>query len=464
MANEDYKNNPLYNDITQLDHLSPQPTFSYQWNKASGRWEPAGGITIDNLDLSIEPSDTETHKLLSGISGQLSLSNDIETHRLLSGISGQLSLSNDIETHRLLSGISGQLSLSNDIETHRLLSGISGELSDIHIDVKIDEDTQTHRLLSGISGELSSIHIDVEIDSDQETHRLLSGVSGNLDNMSSELKGISGQLHEISEELVEGTEGISGELVEISEELVEGTHGISGELVGISGELVGISGKLVDIWHQIERRELYQPWKLRTKTVSQKIEEDFILMENIPNDLRYGIVSGECFGKDKNLMDDVFGNYFSNGRLNKSMLETGHPDYFIQAEYTDPDRCRESYATFHSDTLFGLRQENVSASLINSYELNDFNDLYERGLVDHVVIYNETPYPIQFHTAERRKNNTEPVSPKTDDLIYLDTDMAVRIDSDEAGRIFVKRPHTISGYTVKYSVVYKETGLYDNFN
>ena len=444
MANEDYKNNPLYNDITQLDHLSPQPTFSYEWNKASGRWEPAGGIKIDNIDLSIEP-------------------NDVETHRLLSGISGELSLSNDIETHRLLSGISGELSLSNDTETHRLLSGISGELSSININVEIDADLEAHRLLSGISGELSNIHIDVEIDSDKETHRLLSGVSGSLNDMSSELKGISGQLNEISEELVEGTKGISGELVEISEELVEGTHGISGELVGISGELVGISGELVDIWHQIERRELYQPWKLRTKTVSQKIEEDFLLLESISDIKRYGIDTGNCYGKNRSLMDDVFGTYFENGRKNKSLLETGHPDYFIHAEYTDPNRCVDSKFCFHTDTEFGMRQENKSASLINSYELIDFNNLYERGLVESVVIHNESSYPIQFHTSERRLDNSEPVSPKTEDLIYLDIDMAVKIENDEAGRVYVKRPHTISGFSIKYAVTYKETGLYDNF-
>ena len=36
--------------------------------------------------------------------------------------------------------------------------------------------------------------------------------------------------------------------------------------------------------------------------------------------------------------------------------------------------------------------------------------------------------------------------------------MGVKIDNDEAGRVFIKRPHTISGYTVKYSIVYKVTG------
>jgi hypothetical protein len=43
-------------------------------------------------------------------------------------------------------------------------------------------------------------------------------------------------------------------------------------------------------------------------------------------------------------------------------------------------------------------------------------------------------------------------------LIYLDSDIAVTIKNDEAGRVYVKRPHTISGYTVKYAVTYKVTG------
>ena len=439
MANGDYKNNPLYSDITQLDHLSPAPVFQYFWNKESGRWEPQGKIelNVENLDLEIDltstntilngiaddvsnlsgylsginfnvsvDSDTTAHGLLSGISGALSNldsnNSDLETHRLLSGISSGLSdihvdveIDSDPETHRLLSGVSGELSRLkiDDTETHRLLSGVSGELSNIDID-----DTETHRLLSGISGELSNIHVDVELDSDTKTHELLSGVISKLNN------------------------------------------------VGFSGE--GITIKRSDT----------QPYKKRTKTVNQKIEEDFILMEDIPENLRYGTDSGSCYGTNKNLMDDVFGTYFENGRMNKSELEIAHPEYFLHSECTPQDRCVDSFSTFHTDTQFSLRQENVSASLINSYELEDYNNLYERGLMDHIVIFNESSYPIQFHTADRRLNKNEPVSPKNEDLIFIDSDMGVKIDNDEAGRVFIKRPHTISGYTVKYSIVYKVTG------
>ena len=397
MANGDYKNNPLYTDITQLDHLSPAPVFQYFWNKESGRWEPQGKIELiaENLDLDLEIDLTSTNAILGGIADDVS-----NLSGYLSGINFNVSVDSDTTTHSLLSGVSGELSNLNtfgsDKETHRLLSGVSGELSNLNID-----DSETHRLLSGISGELSNIHVDVELDSDTKTHELLSGVIEKLDDVGFDTDGIT-----------------------------------------------------------IERKSA-QPWKKRTKTVNQKIEEDFILMENIPENLRYGIDSGSCYGTNKNLMDDVFGTYFQNGRMNKSELEIEHPNYFIHSECTPQDRCVSAFSTFHTDTQFSLRQENVSASLINSYELEDYNNLYERGLMDHIVIFNESSYPMQFHTADRRLNKNEPVSPKNEDLIYLDTDMAVRIDNDEAGRVFIKRPHTVSGYTVKYSIVYKVTGYDD---
>ena len=102
---EEFKNNPLYSDITRLDNGSPTTVFSYEWNKASGWWEPGGGINVDNLTIDLN----ETNTILSAISGSLSSTNDAETHRLLSGISGSLSSTNDAETHRLLSIISETL-------------------------------------------------------------------------------------------------------------------------------------------------------------------------------------------------------------------------------------------------------------------------------------------------------------------------------------------------------------------
>ena len=201
MSNPGFQNNPLYTDITRLDHLSPQPTFSYFWNTESGRWEPATSLSLD---------------LGSGV------------------FSGSFNAEFDFS------------------ETNKLLSGISGQLSDVN---------------------------------DTETHRLLSGVSGELENLSESLQNLS------------------------------------------------ISGGST----QVNRADI-QPWKLITKTVNQKIEEDFILMEDIPDSVRYGTYIGDCYGQDKSIMDDILGNYHLNARLDSSTPETGHPDYFLHAEYLDTGR------------------------------------------------------------------------------------------------------------------------------
>ncbi len=386
---EDYKNNPLYSDITRLDHLSPQPTFQYKWNSLSGRWEPLTFTEITDELIGISGETTETNRILSGISGTI--------------IDGIEDLASGLENIHI------GVDLDHDTETHRLLSGISGSflsgLEDIHIGVDLDHDTETHRLLSGISGSflsgLEDIHVGVDLDHDTETHRLLSGVSGKLSSIGGSLSG---------------------------------NFDITGDISTI-------------------------PIKLRTKTVTQKIEEDFILLESIPNDQRYGIPSGRTYGKDRAIMEDIFGTHFSNARKIDNSPETGHADYLIHAEWMDPCRPKDSKYVFDTDTQYGIRQENSGASLINSYELEDYNNLYKRGLVDHMTLFNRSPYPLQFHTAdEARASLSQPVSPETDDILFLDPDFAVKIKNDEAGRIFVKRPHTLSGYSIDYSITYKVPG------
>jgi len=205
-------------------------------------------------------------------------------------------------------------------------------------------------------------------------------------------------------------------------------------------------------------------YKLITKTVNQKIEEDFILLEDIPDPIRVGTYSGYCYGVDRSIMDDIYNTHFDNGRTNPSTPETGHPDYFIHAEYTDPNRCVEQNGVFHTDTLYALRFDNEDASPINSYELKDFSQLYDSGLADSVTIFNESPYPIQFHTIDKTYDLDRPNDPENNNIMYLHADTAVTISSDEARRIYIKRPHTISGFTVKYNVTYKETGDSDAFN
>ena len=307
MSNPGFKNNPLYTDITKLDHLSPQPVFSYNWNSGDGRWEPSAG---------------------GGVGG------------------------------------GGTVDIGN-----------LGEL------------------VSGLSLSVS------------------------------------------------GTFGGSG---------------VSGLLTEISSAISAQSGTIVNI----DRVDI-QPWKLITKTVNQKIEEDFILMENIPDEERFGTYSGNTYGVDRFIMDDIYNTHYENGRTNPSNPETGHPNYFILAEDADPNRGVQQDGTFHTDTAYALRYDNERASLINSYELKDFTTLYDLGLAESVLLFNESPYPIQFHTIDESYDPNRTEDPENNNIMYLNPDTSVRIDSDEARKIYVKRPHTISGYTMKYTITYKQTGTSD---
>ena len=426
---EEFKNNPLYTDITTLDYDTPAPTFNYNWNKASGRWEPAGDITVENLNVdNLEIDFSDTNDILnrlssqaSGISGSLSTLDDQETHRLLSGISGSLSTLDDQETHRLLSGISGSLSTVNDQETHRLLSGISGSLS------QTSSDQETHRLLSGISGSLSTVN-------DQETHRLLSGISGSLSQTSGDqethrlLSGISGSLLEISSN--QSKDLISGISDQLNNLDLKNTDLI---LSGISGEI--FKGNFTVI----------------SKTVHQKIEEDFILQENIPNEKRFGNYEKPSYGVNRTAFNDIFNTYYNSARNSPDMPETGHPDFFILNEATDPNRTFDFEDVFHTDTQHALRFDNKASSPYNSYELQDFTNIYKTGDLQSVVIFNESAFPLQFHTIN------DPIDENANEnYLYLYSNSAVEISSDEASRIFIKRPHTISGYTVKYILSYKQ--------
>ena len=187
-------------------------------------------------------------------------------------------------------------------------------------------------------------------------------------------------------------------------------------------------------------------------------------MEDIPDEDRYGKMIGITYGTDRDVMDDIYNNFYQNGRTNISYLETGHVDYFIHEESTKPNRGISSKETFHSDTLHSLRYVNKDASLINSYELKDFSELYDQGLADSITIFNDSPYPFQFHTIDKTYNDQLTESKENNNIMYLYSDTSVTMSIDEARRIYVKRPHTISGFDVKYNVTYRETGASDAYN
>ena len=442
-----------------------------------------------------------SHELLSGIKQELEsihvdveIDSDTHAHSLLSGVINTVTQESD-ETQDILRESTG-----NQRHSHELLSGIKQELESIHVDVEIDSDTHahsllsgvintvtqesdetqdilrestsnqrhSHELLSGIKQELESIHVDVEIDSDTHAHSLLSGVINTVTQESDETQDIlrestGNQRH--SHELLSGIKQELELIQEINND--QKTHALlSGVINTLSNEsdqsqiiLEEISDKLVGensdkhilsgIHEELQslRDDFYK--KSETQTISQEITEDFILLESISDEDRYGPQQELCYGQNIDIKDEIFQSYFPNSRRSPLEPEKNHPDFFIHAENANQNRCTQQYSTFHTDTDIALRFENPQHSQGNYYKLDKYSDLFNNQGVESVTIFNESNYPMYFHCGDYMNKETEPHP------IKLNAEMGVRLSHNEASEIYVKRPFTISGFNIKYAVTYK---------
>ena len=509
---EQFDDNPIYRNIGLLDHDIPSPQFNYRWNIKSSRWEPMSrdsedilthqllsGVREDlkriEIDVEID-SDTQAHYFLSGIidmvqeegSQTQSLLSDIHatlfsknttTHDLLQGIDDQIA-SQGQETQKTVSDLDETLR-ENSLETHGLLSGVINQIIEEGNQSQIllqplenqltennDHQKYSHNLLSGIKQELESIHVDVEIDSDTHAHSLLSGVINTVTQESDETQDIlrestGNQRH--SHELLSGIKQELELIQEINND--QKTHALlSGVINTLSNEsdqsqiiLEEISDKLVGensdkhilsgIHEELQslRDDFYK--KSETQTISQEITEDFILLESISDEDRYGPQQELCYGQNIDIKDEIFQSYFPNSRRSPLEPEKNHPDFFIHAENANQNRCTQQYSTFHTDTDIALRFENPQHSQGNYYKLDKYSDLFNNQGVESVTIFNESNYPMYFHCGDYMNKETEPHP------IKLNAEMGVRLSHNEASEIYVKRPFTISGFNIKYAVTYK---------
>ena len=438
--------------------------------------------TVSDLDETLRENSLETHSLLSGVINQI-IEEGNQSQILLQPLENQLAENNNHQkySHNLLSGIKQELEsihvdveIDSDVHAHSLLSGVintvtqeSNETQDI-LRESSDNQRHSHELLSGIKQELESIHVDVEIDSDVHAHSLLSGVINTVAQESNGTQDIlrestSNQRH--SHELLSGIKQELELIQEINND--QKTHALlSGVINTISNEsdqsqtiLEQISDRLVGdnsdkhilsgIHQELQslRDDFYK--KSETQTISQEITEDFILLESISDEDRYGPQQELCYGQNIDIKDEIFQSYFPNSRRNPLEPEKNHPDFFIHAENANQTRCTQQYSTFHTDTDIALRFENPQYSQGNYYKLDKYSDLFNNQEVESVTIFNESNYPMYFHCGDYMNKETEPHP------IKLNAEMGVRLSHNEASEIYIKRPFTISGFNIKYAVTYK---------
>ena len=498
----DFENNPVFN--SQIQKLDPNHSvaFTFQWDQGSKQWVPNTGasIQVENLELNLEPSDVNTHRILSGISGELSnldgTSSDEETHKLLSGISGVLgsTSSEDVKTHELLSGISGVLENadSEDVKTHELLSGISGVLGEM----LATEDLETHRLLGGISGviETTSEEIQTTLNTGighthimiNQTHTHLQDIEVSLDELKESNQTDAEKIRDqqeiqiqkqqeqidvknlILEELedanllgqdqLELTSGVLDSSEEI-EDLIEGSNewlsGISGTLEKLNIEigadpithklLSGISGH--NELHYIENERNLRNINVNTEQSNLTLEE---LKGNF-RDLTFytkkfeeeGMVQETTIDyeelEEPTLYDKVFNNVTFNGRYHSNKTPELSQEILVTEDFKgDTNTTDDRVYIFDEIMPHSIRTEDYKG------DLNGYQSLFpfpkKIGSDDKVTIYNDSPFPLEvfFRGGE--------------DDFKLHEGQKIELTKDEAYQTFLRRQYTISGFEVRYSI------------
>lgn len=435
----DYKNNPIFNsEIRKIQGHEPNVSFQYTWDDQLSKWVPGETpeINVENLDLTIDLDSTNL--ILSGISGILGEqgeTNDTETHRILSGISDNSEQGNGILVS--ISDILKEREQNNDQETHRVLSGISGVLEE----QGQTNDEETHRLLIGISGILE----EQGQTNDTETHRILSGISG--DNLthsytnSSSLESVRTAIEELD----------FGEInIENADLSDEETHRI---LSGISGQdesfhesniemLSEISGQ--DKTHYIENERLLKHIKNSTETLTHAVEE-------LKRDFKDLTFHKKTFGEDGNIFtENSDPGEMQRKSFKKILYNCLDLDEKINRENKIPDDSvvviNESTPESQNIERIGAYDESSPFSIKFERYKGDYDGWYKFaplakpiGNGDRVTLFNDTKVPLDIKF-------------RGGDEMRLYGGYQIELTKSESYKMFLRKKYALNGFEIRYGL------------
>jgi len=506
----DFKNNPLFNSEIQKTDPTQGISFDYIWNSNESQWVPNTGaaISVDNLELNLDANDTVAHRILSGISGELSNlendSSDETTHNLLSGISGLLDVpsdgsNSDERTHELLSGVSGLLEESldtEDSENHRILSGISGviestadeinenlddinenlnlvnqNLDDINDNVDDLQNTvatgfgHTHVMINQTHSHLQDIEFGIDelkdsnqqdfqkVREHQETQIDKLQESIDLENLILEELEDANLLHQDNLELNSGILDSSEEIEDLIEDSNDWLSGISGVLEKLNIEIGAdpenhriLSGiSGQDELHYIENERNLRNISTSSEQISLSVEE----LKNNFRDLTFYVKKFEEDG----------------------MIQESTQSFEPTAERSFYDKV------FNKVTYNGRLNDNDSPELSQSLLLAE--NFQGEPNKDRVHVFDEAmPHSIRFEDYKGNDNGYQSLFPfpkkiGSDDRVTIYNDspfplevyfrggeedfklhegQKMELTKDEAYQAFLRRQYTISGFEVRYSI------------
>ena len=156
----------------------------------------------------------------------------------------------------------------------------------------------------------------------------------------------------------------------------------------------------------------------KTKIYNQKIEEDIIILESSDED--FDILDDTC--------DDIF---------IPTLKTPESKQFFLLEEYVPDTRCYQRKLNFDTDQPYAIRLDQYSGDSLGYFHAYG----HAKNNSSDISIINDTYFKLKIRTDEDQ------------DFLTIDDGYTIELDDIEKDeKVSIKRDHTISGYTLTYSV------------
>lgn len=156
----------------------------------------------------------------------------------------------------------------------------------------------------------------------------------------------------------------------------------------------------------------------KTKIYNQKIEEDIIILES--PDVDFDVADDTC--------DDIFIPIPKNPESKQ---------FFVLTEDVPETRCYQRKFNFDTDQPYAIRMDQYSGDPLGYFHAYG----HSKNNSSNINIINDTYFKIKIRTSEE------------EDFLTIDDGFTATIDDvEKEDPVSIKRDHTISGYTLTYTV------------
>jgi uncharacterized protein YukE len=227
------------------------------------------------------------------------------------------------------------------------------------------------------------------------------------------------QINDANSRITSAVEDANSSITTAVENVESGVQTVSSEVKNVSSNIQDTNQKLDKLTEDvIETIKGSEARSDKTKIYNQKVEEDIIILESPDED--FSIPDDTC--------DDIF---------IPTLKTPESKQFFVLTEDTPETRCYQRKLNFDTDQPYAIRMDQYSGDALGYFHAYG----HSKNNSSDISIINDTYFKIKIRTSEK------------EDFLTVDDGFTATIDDvEKEDLVTIKRDHTISGYTLTYSV------------